>query len=165
MPNFNEAFKLFHKAAEQGHIDAMYYLASMYEKEQGIEKDYKEAAKWYEKAAEHGHLKAKEYLVTIYESAAIFFGDYGYKLAMMYEYGQGVSRNWEKAFKWYKSAALDRCADAQYKLGNLYEGGYRVKQDLKEAVKWYHRAAKLGHKSAAKAYRRLGWKVFFPFGS
>ena len=37
--DYNEAVKWYLKAAEQGHVEAQNYLAKMYDKGQGVEKD------------------------------------------------------------------------------------------------------------------------------
>src|SRR6266849_3463369 len=41
----------FEKAAAQGNTNAQFYLGSLYEKGDGVPRNYAEATKWYEKAA------------------------------------------------------------------------------------------------------------------
>ncbi|MGH9421535.1 MAG: hypothetical protein ACRD3J_16275, partial [Thermoanaerobaculia bacterium] len=48
------ALASFRRAALQGNPTAQYNLALMYDKGQGVPRDYKEAAAWYSKAAAHG---------------------------------------------------------------------------------------------------------------
>ena len=48
--DYNEAIKLFTKAAEQGNTTAQYALGSVYYNGHGVNKDYKEAVKWLMKA-------------------------------------------------------------------------------------------------------------------
>jgi TPR repeat protein len=56
-----EAERWYRAAAEQGHPNACYYLARMYEIEtSGIPTNDEEALKWYKKAAELGHKQAKD---------------------------------------------------------------------------------------------------------
>jgi len=76
-----------------------------------------------------------------------------YNLGVMYDNGQGVTRNYKKAVKWYRRAAKQGYMNAQYNLGEMYHKGVGVAQDYKEAVKWYRRAAEQGY---AKAYNNLG---------
>jgi len=54
-----ERIKWFHEQAEQGHAIAQFNLGVMYDKGEGVEKDYDEAFKWYRKAAEQGDADAQ----------------------------------------------------------------------------------------------------------
>ena len=63
--------------------------------------------------------------------------DCQYRLASMYEDGDGVPQNYSEAVKWYTMAAEQGHADSQYKLGEMYHFGYGVDQNEKEAIKWY----------------------------
>jgi hypothetical protein len=47
---FRQAFPMCKKAAEGGNAEAQYVLGLMYEKAQGVKKDYAEAVKWLKKA-------------------------------------------------------------------------------------------------------------------
>jgi hypothetical protein len=57
--NLKEAFKWFRLAAEQGEVEAQYYLGRCYENSLGVSQDKEEAMKWYRKAAEQGHQGAR----------------------------------------------------------------------------------------------------------
>ena len=63
----------------------------------------------------------------------------------MYEQGDGVGKNPDKAAYWYKKSAEQDSPEAQNNLGHLYEVGEGVPKDYNEAVQWYARAANLGH--------------------
>jgi TPR repeat protein len=65
-------------------------------------------------------------------------------LGLMYNNGQGVTRDYEQAVKWYRLAAEQGNADGQAALGTMYDNGHGVAQDDKEAVKWYRLAAQQG---------------------
>jgi TPR repeat protein len=86
-----EAKEWYHKAAEQGHLQAQYKLGEVYYQEGQIRRSYEifeEAAKWYRKAAERGHADAQ------------------YKLGKMHHhYQQGVEQNFEEATTWFLKAA------------------------------------------------------------
>ena len=69
-------------------------------------------------------------------------------LGVMYEDGNGVAQNHQKAEKWYRRAAKQGHVQAQYNLGVLYYNGEVVKQDYKEAIKWYKKAASKGYVEA-----------------
>lgn len=60
--DYEQAFKWFKKAAEQGHPDAQYDLGLMYSRGRGVPQDSEQAAKWFKKAAEQEHLDAQSHL-------------------------------------------------------------------------------------------------------
>jgi TPR repeat protein len=66
----------------------------------------------------------------------------------MCEKGEGASRDYREALRWFGAAADQNNASAQFSLGALYEKGYGVKQDYVEAVKWYRKAADKGDAAA-----------------
>ena len=45
--------------AEQGHADAQYRLALMYDYGEEVEQDYAQAFKWYQKSANQGYANAQ----------------------------------------------------------------------------------------------------------
>ena len=146
-----EADMWLRSAAEQGHIEAQYDLARKYGEGKEVHRDYQQAAKWYQMAAEYtrlpGESRTNEIAFTIAanRSAAT--------LGSMYETGQGVPYNPQKALKWTRKAATEGHAPAQFTLGNKYARGQDVTQDHQQAARWYARAAEKGH---AGAYFALG---------
>ena len=62
----------------------------------------------------------------------------------MYAYGDGVSRDYAEAAKWYTFAANQGIALAQQSLGLLYCNGQGVSRNHHLAAKWYRRAAEQG---------------------
>jgi len=67
-----------------------------------------------------------------------------FNVGLMYDKGQGVSKDEVQAMKWYRLAADQGRSDAQYQLGHLY-----YKQDnYAEAAKWFHLAADQGRADA-----------------
>lgn len=71
-----------------------------------------------------------------------------HELGIMYDYGQGVTKNEAEAMKWYRKAADQGLAVAQFYLGWMYEDGRGVQKDIDQAHKWYKKAAEQGHNSA-----------------
>lgn len=65
-------------------------------------------------------------------------------LGMMYENGEGVTRNQSKAIEWYRKAAAQDSAEAQYMLGEIYRLGKGVRKDLPVAFQFYLAAANQG---------------------
>ena len=72
-------------------------------------------------------------------------GQAQYRLAYMYEYGQGVAPDDGAAAAWYRKAAGQGVAAAQYRLGVMHDNGWGVAENDGEAFDWYERAAARGH--------------------
>ena len=89
--------------------------------------------KWYRLAAVQGDAKAQ------------------YNLGSMYEDGQGVSQDYDKAVKWYRFAVEKGEPRAQINLGRLFAIGYGVPQDFIRAHMWFDLAAALGLKRAVES--------------
>src|ERR1700679_3223052 len=69
-------------------------------------------------------------------------------LGVLHYNGQGVSRKYEEAAKWYRKAADKDNVHAQFNLGLLYDRGEGVAQDYVQAAAWYRRAADKGDANA-----------------
>lgn len=120
---FATAFKLWLPLAEQGHADAQFNVAVLYEKGSGVVQDYVEAARWYLEAARQGETEAQ------------------YNVGLLYETGTGLTQDLKEAAKWYTrlianprqdAASLASKQRARQRLANLarateeivaYEGG------------------------------------------
>ena len=169
--NYNEAFKWFQKAADNGVTDAYTWLGGMYYNGQGVAQNYEKAFLWTKKAAENGAADAYVGLGVMYckgQGVAQNYGEaflwfqkavdngdavaYGWLVGMYYN-GQGVSQNYGEAFKWTKKAAEKGIAAAYAGLGGMYYKGQGVAQNYNEAFKWTKKAAENG---AADAYVGLG---------
>jgi TPR repeat protein len=75
-------------------------------------------------------------------------------------FGEGVTRDYAEALKWYRKAAEQGEANAQSNLGVMYHEGEGTARDYAEAVKWWRKAAEQGH---ADAQNNLG--VMYAAGS
>ena len=104
-------------------IEAMYLLGTLYsnyicDEDDEIEKDMEKAVYWYKKAAQFGHKEAMKGLGHFY-----FNGD-------------GVERDYEKAFNYFKES------DTKYWLGICYARGLGVQEDEEKAlhsfIKYYN---------------------------
>jgi TPR repeat protein len=69
-------------------------------------------------------------------------------LAKAYEDGDGVPKDEERAFEWFRKSAEQGNPEAQNRLGEMYRGGDVVQQDKATAVSWWHAAARQGNASA-----------------
>ncbi len=70
------------------------------------------------------------------------------RLGSMYYYGEGVSRDYSEALRWFRRAADQGAARAQYDVGLMYDLGKGVPQDDAEALRWYRKAADQGEARA-----------------
>jgi len=91
------------------------------------------------------------------------FGDMAaqFNLAVSYEFGIGVPRDYAQAVYWYEKSAEQGLAAAQSSLGVMYATGKGVPQDDTRAAYWYTKAAEQADSKAqnnlgATYYRGLG---------
>ena len=84
---YEQAYHLFLKAADQGYAAAQLYLGSMYKKGEGVLLNEKEAMSWYRKAAEQGNADAQN------------------NLGNMYANEKGAFQNYKEALNSYRKAA------------------------------------------------------------
>jgi TPR repeat protein len=75
-------------------------------------------------------------------------------LGFMYDNGDGVTHDPNKATEWYKKASEKDLAEAFYVLGNRYRVGLDLKKDLGMAFSLYLKAAK---QNLPEAQRRVGF--------
>jgi TPR repeat protein len=66
------------------------------------------------------------------------------QMGLAYEFGNGVTKDADKAMHWYRIAADRGEPIAQTDLGYFYESGANGPKDPTEAAKWYTRAALSG---------------------
>ena len=62
-------------------------------------------------------------------------------VAVLYHTGQGVKRDYQKAFYWYKKAAEQGNPASQANLGVMYAKGTGTKRNMIESYAWYSVAA------------------------
>jgi tetratricopeptide (TPR) repeat protein len=145
----------------------------MYEKGQGVSKNYSEAVNWYRKAADQGDSNGQNNLGIMYRMAYGVERDYQKalelfrqaaergngnaqnNLGIMYKNGYGVPKDHEEAVAWYRRSSYQGNRWAQYSLGWMYQHGAGVTEDRQEALKWYQKAAAQGHEEAKKALSRI----------
>lgn len=76
-----------------------------------------------------------------------------YLLGRMFQYGEGIEKNYSEALNWYQKAADKNHELAQLSLGFMYDQGEGTKQNFAEAFKWYMKSA---HQGNAIAQRNIG---------
>jgi hypothetical protein len=75
--------------------------------------------------------------------------DAQFNVALMYEAGQGVAKNYQQAAKWFERAANQGHLRAQHNLGAMYGVGEGVKRDYVQAYKWLSLCAAKGDSGCA----------------
>lgn len=88
-------------------------------------------------------------------TAAAEGGDAGAQMyvGVLYENGQGVTKNYKQAAHWYNLAAKQGQVEAQYNLGRMFHLGRGVVQNKQLAIGWFTLAAAKG---LAEAQYNLG---------
>ena len=71
-------------------------------------------------------------------------------LGVCYYNGNGVTKDYKEAVKWYTKSSEQNNAIAQFNLGTCYEEGRGLAKDNKEAVKWYTKSAEQGNVNACR---------------
>lgn len=128
--SYFEVIEVIKIAAAHGYANAQHELGVMYQKGEGVEKNYVKAVAWYRKAAEQGHTTAQ------------------CALAFMYQDGRGVQQDYLQAACWRKKAAELGDQWAQFMLGNMYLNGRGVPKDESKAIEYYKMSAAQGNKHA-----------------
>ncbi|NBI43925.1 sel1 repeat family protein [[Haemophilus] felis] len=99
--NVAHSAKLFKMSAQSGSVEAMFILGQIYEQEL---KQPQKSFKWFKKAAEAGNSSAK------------------YRLALMYEFGEGTKKNIPQAIYWYQELIAEKgpwAEESQTRLNKL----------------------------------------------
>jgi hypothetical protein len=147
------------KAAVQGDLNAQFSIGQDYLDGKGIEPQLpvnerlSKAARWFRRAAENGHAASQ------------------YRLATLYELGQGAPKDVAESMIWYERAAEKGHVKAMHNLAVLAITGNGKSANYLTAAKWFARAAEHGlrdsqynlgilherglgvEKNAAKAYQ------------
>jgi hypothetical protein len=98
---YKKAAAFFAKAAMQEHMDAQFYLGSLFSEGQGVIQDFEKSRYWYNKAAMQGHSTAQ------------------YNLGVLYYNGEGGSRNVSMAKYYFEKSAKQGNTAAKQMLGSL----------------------------------------------
>lgn len=142
--NYELARACYEKAASQGNLDSIYRLGNFYHYGKAMaKKDLSKAREFYQKAVDQGLVKA-------------FTG-----LAIMYFTGEGVERDYEKAFELFSKAVDTENpeSEALYLLGFMYENEFGVQRDYDKAKGYYQQALKGSYLRAADGLKRVEEKL------
>ena len=156
-----QAFKWYLKAAENGLIDAYYYVGNGYKRGEGVQQDSQKALKWLELAAEYQMSGAAWELAEIYRDGIGNVSQNLEKAQAFYLLAKEAGENVERSVQQLQSrlavrddfgALLERAKEgnleAQKDLAMAYVRGDEIEQNYEEAFKWYKAAAEQGDADA-----------------
>ena len=97
--------------------------------------------------AKHGNdykdsVKKNKYLYKAAENKDI---EAQFNIALLYQNGEKIEKNLEKAFYWYQKVAEGGYSTGQYNLGCLYYNSKDIEENLEKAFYWYQKAAENGN--------------------
>lgn len=81
-----------------------------------------------------------------------------FMLGYVHEMGLGTPVDYEKAYDFYLSGAVENDSRAINNLGSMFERGAAPMQDLKRALEYYKEAAELGNEDAKANFNRISDK-------
>ena len=120
------------KAAVQGDLNAQFSVGQDYLEGNGVDRQLpvnerlSKAARWFRRAAENGHAASQ------------------YRLATLYELGQGAPKNAAESMIWYERAAEKGHVKAMHNLAVLSITGNGQSANYLAAAKWFTKAAEHG---------------------
>lgn len=147
-----KAFKYIKLAADQGHREAEFYLASFYQHNLNVPVNNEETCRLYQSAAAKGHARAMYWVAKCYKKGIGTPVDLkeAFKFEALHFAKSGNAPDWYIAFHdkeidvpldFEKAAELYQAhkdfEPTQPALAFLYENGFGVKKNLKEAVRLY----------------------------
>lgn len=183
--NLDKAFDYFTAAGIAGNIDAIYYLAMMYEEGKGVEKDKEKAKFYFESAAKLGQPDALVFIGTEHVARGInlkqdsLFQKREYAQAVqnfqqaaklgnleaMFWYGDmlvkglGIEKNEEKGNEILHEAADAGNNSAITMLGVNYWQGNGIKKNISQAYKWMLISKKQQNETAITILDEMGKEI------
>src|ERR1700677_439743 len=152
-----------------GFADACIAIGQMFEKGEGLPKNFESAAAWYRKAAELGYGEAQLDLAALYMNASDYTqarswcetaakeklaGGY-YCLGYLYQHGSGVDPSPKRAFGFYEQGARGGNISSMRALAGMYESGEGTNLNRVQALTWFLLAAERGNQSAIADLKRM----------
>lgn len=146
--DFNTAVRLIEPLAEQGNIEAEYFMGTFYMYGHGVAMDPPQAAVWFKRAYGHWETQARAG-----DPAAMV------EVAGMLTTGLGVTRDDKAAVEWLRKAGDKGYADAWAELGELYVEGAGVPKDVAEGERLLKKASAAGSVRADEMLAALSRRV------
>lgn len=157
------AAERYEAKAETGDYEAMYRIGRMYCLGDGVEINPAIALKWLLKSAETGNPEAMSYLGHIHQygicvekaiewyqrTAEIRPGNFDVmeRLGSIYEAGEDIEQDYDKALEWYTKAVTASSCTALESIGDIHRLGKGVAKDSFKAIEWYERAVTADEKN------------------
>lgn len=136
--DYGKARQLYEQAAQQGEIEALYYLALLYRDGEGVQPDLERAQKLL-----HDFLLAIRAAANRGEATACL------RLGKMLQYGDSLLKNETEAVHWINKAAELGLPEAQFHLSRLYAYGWcGVEKNLTAERLWLNKAVDNGYPEA-----------------
>ncbi|KAJ3439309.1 erad-associated e3 ubiquitin-protein ligase component-related [Anaeramoeba flamelloides] len=165
--NYPKAFQIFQSVSQQNPKNplAIKRLADCYFHGRGVERDVLLSLKIYYDSVKVGGSAAKNSLHSCFKkkdkdkhlqkiiqiiAKKSEEGD-GFLqniLGIMYQEGNGLEKNKEVAFQWFKKSAKNNETTGMNNLAIAFHTGKGVKKNHAKSFKWFKRAAKLGYPSS-----------------
>lgn len=133
--NIIKAIELYQVCAKDGDSECAKRLAWIYQSSRHGIQNIKEAIRWHEMAAKNPESWESD----------IFIGEAFWK-------GEGVTKNYEKAFDWYNKAAKKGSVRANYWLAMMYGMGEGRQQNFDKSIELIEELGRYSH----EAYKMLG---------
>ncbi|MCC5833297.1 MAG: sel1 repeat family protein [Opitutales bacterium] len=146
-------------AAENGHVDAMFWLGSLLLSMDREDRDLMASYKWIRRAAEGGHRHARHFFTDFSEGERVgahrsLFNAF-YRATVLdepeamveignYYLWNQYSPSIEEGLHWLERAAEQHYFPAFHAIAGLYVRGTRVERDPLRALRWLEAAAELG---------------------
>ncbi|XP_037044994.1 uncharacterized protein LOC119080668 [Bradysia coprophila] len=150
--SYEEAARLFAKAAATENAEAIYNLAILTKHGNGVKKSIPEALRLFHRAAALPP-KIADTMTNIGVAEA------QHSLGLCYQDGVGVDPNPVEAVKWYEKSSENGCSAAAHNLGWMYAEGRGVKANIERAVQYWKSAAAGGNVLAMETLERHFMKV------
>jgi TPR repeat protein len=153
--------ELYRFASETEDPRAQYELGALYARGTGSTQSDEEAVRWWNKAAKQGDMSAQYSLALMHHSgrggmpqsasdvvafkSMLAAAEQGHVKAQlntgwMFYKGRGVTKNEQKAAKWFERAAQQGLAAAQFELSLCYKRGVGVPQSDEWGKIWFSKA-------------------------
>ncbi len=167
--NLSSEVNALQSAAKGGDAEAQYKLAVAYDWGQGAPRNGRKAKKWYLAAASQGHAEAQNSMgsalqaeknmseaIKWYQRAADQKHALGTNnLAAMYDHGNGVAQDRQKAFALYTRAANLGEPYAMWNLANTHGAGHVGEPSMLLACVWTARTRRYAKSSEIELLSRV----------
>lgn len=155
--NYTLALDTLRQLEKEGDLEAIYLIGTLYKDGLGVLADKDTAKRQFERAAQQGHLLSIEALREM--KNVVYLKEFNQiinaaeqgdpsaqnRVGEMYEYGQGVARNLNEAFQWFKRASEGGSVEGRHNLARAHNFGSGTPQNFTTAEKLYLMGANEGY--------------------